>query len=163
MKWKVQKTRKYSNYVEHLLILASTITGCVSISAFASLVHVPVGNRSSAIEIKVCAITAGIKKYKSIIKKKKKKHDKIVLLGKDKLNTIEVLISKALIDSYISHDEFVSVYNVLREFNEMKEEIKNIEFSVEYRTSKQWENIVSVEKNILLAKIQVSEKLNKID
>ena len=45
----------------------------------------------------------------------------------------------------------------------MKEEIKNIEFSVEYRTSKQWENIVSVEKNILLAKIQVSEKLNKID
>ena len=40
-----------------------------------------------------------------IIKKKKKKHDKIVLLGKSKLNTIEVLISKVLIDSYISHDE----------------------------------------------------------
>ena len=39
-------------------------------------------------------ITEGIKKYKSIIKKKKKKHDKIVLLGKDMLNTIEVLISK---------------------------------------------------------------------
>ena len=120
MKWKVQKTRKYSNYVEHLLILASTITGCVSISAFASLVHVPVGNRSSAIEIKVCAITAGIKKYKSIIKKKKKKHDKIVLLGKDKLNTIEVLISKALTDSYISHDERLSINNVLRGYNEMK-------------------------------------------
>ena len=66
---KYKKTRKYSNYVEHLLTLASTITGCVSISAFASLVHVPVGNRSSAIEIKVCAITAGIKKYKSIKKK----------------------------------------------------------------------------------------------
>ena len=48
-------------------------------------------------------------KYKSIIKKKKKKHNKIVLLGKDTLNTIEVLISKALIDSYISHEEFVSV------------------------------------------------------
>ena len=50
----------------------------------------------------------------SIIKKKKK-HDKTVLLGKDKLNTIEVLISKALINSYISHDEFVLVNNVLRE------------------------------------------------
>ena len=47
----------------------------------------------------------GIKEYKSIIKKKKKKHDKIVLLGKDKLNTIEILIYKALIDSYIRHDE----------------------------------------------------------
>ena len=56
--------------------------------------------------IKIFAITAGIKKYKSIIKKKKN-HDKIVLLEKDKLNTIEVLISKALIDSYISHDKFV--------------------------------------------------------
>ena len=42
------------------------------------------------------------------------------MLGKDKLNTIEVLISKALIDSYISHDEFVSVNNVLREYYEMK-------------------------------------------
>ena len=71
-----------------------------------------------------------LKNYKSI-KKKKKKHDKIVLLGKDKLNTIEVLISKALIESYISHDEFVSI-NVLREYNEMEEEIKNSETSVEY-------------------------------
>ena len=55
-----------------------------------------------------------------------------MLLGKDKLNTIEVLISKALIDSYISHDEFVSVNNVLKEYIEMKEKIKNCETSVEY-------------------------------
>ena len=61
---------------------------------------------SSAVVIKIFAITAGIKKYKSIIKKKKNR-DKIVLLEKDKLNTIEVLISKTLIDSYISHDKFV--------------------------------------------------------
>ena len=55
-----------------------------------------------------------------------------MLLGKDKSNIIKVLISKALIDSYISHDEFVSVNNVLREYNEMKNEIKNLEISVEY-------------------------------
>ena len=42
----------------------------------------------------------------SSITKKKKKHDKILLLGKSKLNTIEVLISESLIDSYISQDEF---------------------------------------------------------
>ena len=48
----------------------------------------------------ICVITAGIKKYKSIMKKKKKKQDKIVLLGKAKLNTVEVLISKALIGLY---------------------------------------------------------------
>ena len=69
------------NYIEHFLILASTITGCVSISAFASLIGIPIGITSSAIGLKICAITAGIKKYKSIIKKKKKKHDKIVLLA----------------------------------------------------------------------------------
>ena len=65
-------------------------------------------------------VTAGIKKYKSIIKKKKKNHDNIVSLGKVKLDIIEVLISKSLIDSYISHHEFVSVNNVLREYNELE-------------------------------------------
>ena len=56
----------------------------------------------------------------------KKKHDKIVLLAKSKLNRIEVLISKTLIDSVISHDEFVLINNVLKEYYEMKEKIKNL-------------------------------------
>ena len=86
---------------------------------------------SSQVEIKNCAITAKNKKCKSIIKKKKKKRDKIVLIRKDKFKAIEILISKALIDSYISHDEFVSI-NVLREYKEMKREIKTPEGSVEY-------------------------------
>ena len=82
--------------------------------------------------MKICAIAAGIKKYKSIIKKKKKKHNEIVLLGKTKLDTIKVLISKSLIESYISHGKFVSVNNnVLREYNGMNQEIKNTETSVE--------------------------------
>ena len=93
------------NYIEHFLILASTISGCVSISAFASLVGIAIGITSSAIRLKICAITAGIKKYNSIIEKKKKKHDKIVMLPKSNLNSIEVLVSKALIDSVISHDD----------------------------------------------------------
>ena len=59
-------------------------------------------------------------------------HDKIVLMGKDKLNTIEVLIFKSLIDSYISHDKFISVNIILREYNEIKNKMKNSETSVEY-------------------------------
>ena len=70
--------------------------------------------------LKISAITAGIKIYKSITKKKKKKHDKIVLLAKNKLKRIEVLIFKSLNDSYISHYEFVSVNNLLRKYNDMK-------------------------------------------
>ena len=50
---------------------------------------------------------------------KKKKHDKIVLSGKDKSNATEVLISEALMDSYIILDKFVSINNVLRKYNEM--------------------------------------------
>ena len=72
------------NYFEQFLILPSTITGCISISAFASLLGVPIGITSSVIGLKICAVAAGIKKYKSIIKKKKKKYDKIVLLAKVK-------------------------------------------------------------------------------
>ena len=55
-----------------------------------------------------------------------------MLLGTDKLDTIEVLTLKALLDSYISHNEFVSVNYVLKEYNEMKKEIQNLETSVEY-------------------------------
>ena len=62
------------NYVENLLILASAIVGSVSISVFASLVCVPVCITSSVVGTNICGITAGIKKYKSIIKKKKDKH-----------------------------------------------------------------------------------------
>ena len=51
------------NYIEHLRISTSTVTGCVSISAFASLVGIPIVITSSAIILKICAITAGIKKY----------------------------------------------------------------------------------------------------
>ena len=69
--------------------------------------------------------TAGIKNYKSITKKKKTKHEKIVLLAKSKLNSIEVLISKTLIDSNISHDELILINYVLKEFYDLKEEIKN--------------------------------------
>ena len=126
---KYKKTCKYLNYVENLLILISTVTGCVSVSAFASLVFVPVGITSSAVGLNICAIISGIKKHKSIIKKKRKKHDKLLVLQKD---TIKVLISKAVIESWITHGEFVSVNNVLKENYEMKKEIKNYETFVEY-------------------------------
>ena len=64
--------------------------------------------------------------HKSIIKKKKKKHDKMVLLAKSKSSSIEVLISWALINSVISHDEFVLINNVLKEYKEMEEKFKNL-------------------------------------
>ena len=122
MSKKYKKVCTTLNYIEHFLILASTITGCISISTF--LIGIPIGITSSAIALKICGIAAEIKKYKAIVKKNKKKHDKTVLLAKSKLNSIEVLISKPLIDSVISNDEFVLINDILKEYNEMKEEIK---------------------------------------
>ena len=58
------------NNIEQFLVLASTIIGCVYISAFASLVGISVGITSSAIGVKICVITAGIKKCKSTDKKR---------------------------------------------------------------------------------------------
>ena len=68
--------------------LASTFTGCFSISAFASLSDIPIGNTNSATGLKICAKAAEIKKYKSVIEKKKQKHDKIIFLAKSKSNSI---------------------------------------------------------------------------
>ena len=74
MNWLVKNKKIFTtvHYIQVSLILISTITGCVSISAFASLVDIPIGISSSVVGLKMCVITAAIKKYKSIIKKKEK-------------------------------------------------------------------------------------------
>ena len=113
---KHKKVCRILNYIEYLLILISTVSGCVFISAYYFLVGIP------AIGLKISVITAGIV---SIIKRKKKEHDKIVLLEKSKLNSTKVLISKALIVWNIIHNELVLMNNVLKEFYVMKEELKN--------------------------------------
>ena len=68
------------NYIEHFLILASTITGCNSSSVFPSLVSIHIEITSSAVELKMCAVAVSIKKCKSTSKEKTKKYEKIVLL-----------------------------------------------------------------------------------
>ena len=81
MSKKHEKVYIVLNYIEHLLVLTSTVSGWVFISNFACLVGFPRGIPNSSIGLKMYVITAGIKKYKSIIKKKKKKHEKILSLA----------------------------------------------------------------------------------
>ena len=80
------------------------------------MLGIPIGITSSTIGLKICAIAAGVN---SLIKRKKKKHNKIVLSAKSK-NTMLVLISKTLIDSIISHDKFVLINNVQKEYGNLK-------------------------------------------
>ena len=92
------------SYIEHLLILALVLPGCVPISAFACLVGFPAGISKSSVGLDICTITAVIKIYKSIIKKTKKIHDKIAFLTKSKLKSIEALVSSALSCLFICGD-----------------------------------------------------------
>ena len=91
------------NFIELFLILASTI------SAFTSLLCIPIGVTSSAIGLRICEINAGLKKYTSINKKKKKKYDKIVYLAKSKWKFLRLYSIQIF-----SHDEFVLINNVLK-------------------------------------------------
>ena len=69
---KHNKVCRVLNYIEYLLILISTVTGFFSIFSFTSLVGIPISITNSAIGLKICVITAGIKKYKWIIKKRRR-------------------------------------------------------------------------------------------
>ena len=104
MSEKRKKVYRVINYFEHCLIFVSAVSSCVSISELVLLAGVPVGIASSAVRLKICALTIEVKKL--IIKKKGEEHDKIVLLAKIKLNAIENLIYTALLDSFINNDEF---------------------------------------------------------
>ena len=106
MSKKLQKVCKVLNYPKYILIFVSPVSGCDSISEFALLVENTVGITSSEIGLKIFAITAAIKKYKLIIERKRKKHNHIALLSKTKINTIEILVSKALSNSFINHEQF---------------------------------------------------------
>ena len=98
MSTKHKKVCMTLNYIEHFIILASAVIECISNFAFAFLLCILIEITRSAVGLKTCAITAAIKMHKEIIEKGMNKHGKMVLLTKTKLNTIEILISQALVD-----------------------------------------------------------------
>ena len=91
-----------------ILIVLGAASGGVSIISFTSVVGAPVGIASASFTL-IFSLTTGIVKILlSITRNKKKKHDKILMLAKSKLNSIETLIAQALID--ISHEGFVAIF-----------------------------------------------------
>ena len=67
-------------------------------------------------------------------KKKKEKHDKILLLPKSKLNTIENLLSQTLVDMEISHEEFIIILKEKDKYEKMKKNLKNVDENLEEKT-----------------------------
>ena len=94
------------DYVDKISIVLSARSSGVCIILSASFVGTPAEIASGSLTLIFCLTTGIIKKLLSITRNKKKKHDKILMLAKSKLDSIETLVSQALTDMEISHEEF---------------------------------------------------------
>ena len=111
------------DYIDKILIVLSATTGGVSICSFTSVVGAPVGIASFTL---IFSLTTGIvNKLLSTTRNKKKKHDKMFMLAKGKLNRIKALISQALLDMEISHEEFVTILKKKDKYEMMKENLRS--------------------------------------
>ena len=124
----IRKLNKYITvfeYIDKILIFLSATSGGVSIISVISIVGVPVGIASASFTL-IFSIAKGIiKLLLKTTRNKKKKHDNILMLAKSKLNSTEILVSKALNDMDISHEEFTIILNEKDKYDRMKYKIIN--------------------------------------
>ena len=130
-------SKKLSKYVsafdciENILIALNATTGEVCIISHVSIVDAPVGIATAAFTIVFSLATGIMKKLLKATKNKKKKHDKILMLAKSKLNSIKTLLSQALIDMEISHKEFIRILKKTDKYEKMKENLRNVNEKLE--------------------------------
>ena len=113
------------DYIEKILIILSATSSGVCIISSASLLEAPVGIASPSFTLIFSLATGIIKKLLSITRNKKKMHDKILMLAKCKLDSIETSVSQALIDMEISHEEFNAIIREKQKYERMKENVRN--------------------------------------
>ena len=120
----IKKLSKYIttfDYIDKVLIVLIATSGGVPIISLTRVVGTPVGIASAILTL-IFSLTKGIiKKLLSITRSKKKKHCKILMLAKSKLNSIETLVSQAMIDMEISHEEFLTIMKEKNKYEKMKE------------------------------------------
>ena len=109
------------DYIEKILIVLSGTTSGVSVISFTSIVGALVGIASLRFTLIFSLTTGTVKKLLDITRNKKKKHDKILMLAKSKLNSIEILISQALNDMDISHKEYIIILKEKDKYERMKD------------------------------------------
>ena len=112
------------DYFDKSLIVLSVIAGSISIASFATVIGAPVGMMSASCSLAFSITTGFVKKFLKTIRNKKKKHNKIVMLARSKLNSIESKISEALINNEISHEDFMTILNEEKKYRELKESIR---------------------------------------
>ena len=119
------------DYIDKILIVLSKTSGGVCIISSVSVVGAPTGIAGPSFTLIFSLTTGIIEKLLSITRNKKKKHDKTLVLAKNKLNSIEALVSQALIDMEISHEEFITILKEKDKCEKMKENLRNINDKLE--------------------------------
>ena len=112
--------------MDKILIVLSTTSSRVCIISSASVVGAPVGIASARFTSIFPLTTGIIKTLLSITRNKNKKYDKVLMLAKSKLDSIETLLSQALIDMEISHEEFNAIIREKQKYERMKENVRNV-------------------------------------
>ena len=137
---KLNKYVAVFDYIDQTLIVLSSTSGAVSIILFTSSTGAPIGIASASFTLIFSLATGITKKLLNITRKKKKKHDKILMLAKSKLNSIETLIYQALIDVETSHEEFITVLKEKDKYEKMKGNLrsKGREYGVMRLSSVKW-------------------------
>ena len=107
------------------LIILSPTSAAVLFISFTSIVGAPVGIASVSLSLCFSLTTGIVKKLLYITRKKKKKHNKILILDKSKLNSIETLAPQALIDMEISHEKFVRILKEKDKYEKMKRNLRS--------------------------------------
>ena len=124
----IKKLNKYLfsfDYLDKIFITLSASFGTLSIASYASVVGKPAGITGASLTL-VFTIDTGISKsLLKLTKKRKKKHNKIIVLAKNKLDTIDTLLSSALNNSEISHEEFTNIITKTNIYENIKENIKD--------------------------------------
>ena len=124
----LKKNSKYIvpfDYADKLFITLSASFGALSIVSHATVVGIPVGIAGSSLTVTFFVTAGVVKKLLDITREKKKKHNKIIILAKNKLNIIETLISKVIIDFDISHEEFSKIIYEKNNYEQIKDNIKS--------------------------------------
>ena len=135
-------------YIDKILIVLSAPTGGVSIF-FTSVIGTPFGIASASFTLVFFLTTGIIKKLLSTIRKKKKKYDQILMQAKSEFNSIETLISHALIEMDISHEEFIAIFKEKDRYEKMKENARNLSIKLEEKQKNMRLNSVNSRKTSL--------------
>ena len=124
----ITKLNKYLvsfEYLDKIFITLSASFGTLSIASQATVIGIPAGITGASLTL-IFTIGTGINKsLLKVTKERKKKHNKIIALAKIKLNTIDTLLSSALNDSKISHEDFTNIITEKIFYENVKENIKN--------------------------------------